>query len=162
FAQGAWTLSLDAGYLHWAGWRGPYTTVSSMLPLAGPLDIAPPKVQYDDIYSLRAGAEWRAWERDRIRLVVRAGAGFEPSPMPDPPGVTNLLDGDKLIATAGVGLLLTRFLPAPVRLDAHVMAHVVTDRTYGKRVVKTSAPDCAATDAVCGLHDEVRDNTSAP
>src|SRR5262249_8367953 len=42
----AWThqsvrLSLDAGWLRWSAWRGPYVTVSSVLPVAGPFDVTP-------------------------------------------------------------------------------------------------------------------------
>src|SRR5262245_24034238 len=103
----AWThgnvrLSLDGGWLRWSAWRGPYVAVSSVLPIAGPFEVTPPAVPYNDIFSVRAGLLWRATET----LMVRAGGGFEPSPMPDQPGVTNLLDGNKIILAAGAGLEL--------------------------------------------------------
>ncbi len=82
--------------------------------------------------------------------------------MPDQPGVTNLIDGAKIIGAAGVGVVLKRLLPGPVRIDAHLMTHLVTDRTYTKVVYATTDPGCPAQNQVCGLHDEVRDNPADP
>jgi hypothetical protein len=159
---GELTLSLDAGYLRWSAWHGPYATVSSVLPIAGPFDVNPPAVHASDIYSLRAGGEWRAVRSDAYELALRLGLGFEPSPMPEQPGVTNLVDNDKTIVSGGLGVLFRRLLPAPVRIDAHMVAHVLGDRTYHKRVVASGDPSCPVTDLTCGLHDEVRDNPSDP
>ena len=150
-------VSLDLGWLRWSAWRGPYVTVSSVLPIAGPFDVSPPVVPYDDIYSVRAGAEWRALEHPGWELRLRAGAGYEPSPLPDQPGVTNLLDSDKIILAAGAGLLLPHLYAQPLRIDAHLMAHALRDRTFVKQVYPTGATGCPATNSVCGLHDEVAD-----
>jgi hypothetical protein len=76
--------------------------------------------------------------------------------------VTNLVDSDKTIVSGGLGVLFRRLLPAPVRIDAHMVAHVLGDRTYHKRVVASGDPSCPVTDLTCGLHDEVRDNPSDP
>src|SRR5262249_13798392 len=144
-------LSLDGGYLRWSAWRGPYVAVSSVLPIAGPFEVTPPAVPYNDILSVRAGLLWRATET----FTVRAGGGYEPSPIPDQSGVTTLIDANKITLAAGAGLELPRLLPQPVRIDGHVMAHIVTDRTYDKKVFPKNDANCPASNDVCGLHDEV-------
>jgi long-chain fatty acid transport protein len=159
FTQGHVRVSLDGGYLRWSAWRGPYVAVSSVLPIAGPFEVTPPAVPYNDIYSVRAGLSWQVLDRDAASLMLRAGGGFEPSPMPDQPGVTNLLDGNKIILSAGAGLQLQHLLPQPVRIDAHVMAHLVQSRTFAKQVFKNNDPNCPSSDNVCGLHDEVTGTT---
>jgi long-chain fatty acid transport protein len=155
-------VSLDVGWLRWSDWRGPYVAVTSQLPIAGTLDVPPPDLRYQDIVTVRAGLEWQVAGVTAAQVVLRAGAGYEPSPVPDQPGVTNLVDGDKLILAGGAGVVLSRLLPLPVRIDAHLMAHRVSDRTYVKRVFPIGDTSCPLANPVCGLHDEVRDNPSTP
>lgn len=70
------------------------------------LDIQPtivtsmqPPANFRDIVTPRLGAEW---ERERLRL--RAGLAYLPSPVPAQTGITSFADGDRLLATAGIGL----------------------------------------------------------
>jgi long-subunit fatty acid transport protein len=65
------------------------TIVSSMQPPAG----------FRDIVTPRLGAEW---QREALRL--RTGVAYLPSPVPPQTGITSFADGDRLLATAGVGL----------------------------------------------------------
>jgi long-chain fatty acid transport protein len=121
---GAWQLgrallSLDLAWSHWSDWRGPYVTVTSELPLVGGIDARPPRLDYDDTFALRAGFEWLALARGRAQLRLRAGYGFETSPIPaDQPATTNLLDGNKHRVAVGVGGRVRAFGGA-LRLDAH-------------------------------------------
>ena len=65
------------------------TIVTSMQPPAG----------FRDIVTPRLGAEW---QREALRL--RTGIAYLPSPVPAQTGITSFADGDRLLATAGIGL----------------------------------------------------------
>jgi len=65
------------------------TIVTSMQPPAG----------FRDIVTPRLGAEW---QRETLRL--RTGVAYLPSPVPPQTGITSFADGDRLLATAGIGL----------------------------------------------------------
>ena len=88
-----------------------YSTLGSGVPdlrVLLALDIQPtivasmqPPAKFRDIVTPRLGAEW---QRDLLRL--RAGLAYLPSPVPAQTGITSFADGDRLLATAGVGVRL--------------------------------------------------------
>jgi long-chain fatty acid transport protein len=153
------TLGLDVTWARWSMWDGPYIHVTSELPLAGDLVGELPKVPFHDIVTVHAGGEQRFQLGRRLELRLRAGYGYDQSPIPKhQPGVTNLMDGDKHIITAGVGARLMKVLPATLTVDLHFGVHVVTERTYTKHVF---GPD-EEIDPFRGLRDEVKDSTLDP
>lgn len=117
-------LSLDVAWLHWSGWRGPYVTVSSALPLIGGVDTEPPRVAFVDGAAVRAGADWRAFARGMWALFVRGGYAFESSPVPASQMGTQLLDGHKHHLTLGLGVRLG-VGGSEVRLDVHGQLAIV-------------------------------------
>lgn len=160
-------LSADFTVSFWSAWQGPYVRVASTLPLAGSLDVAPPQLAFDDAFSLRLGVEVRRLiavdgslgaSGQGVELAGRLGLGGETSPIPaSQPGVTNLLDGEKLFLAAGFGLrapLGRAFL----RVDVHGQLHLLRRRTVTKRVAQAQAhPDPAQ-----ALRDELADDAARP
>lgn len=156
-------LSLDLEGAFWSDWRGPYVAVQSTLPLVGGLSSALPKIQFRDVIGIRAGAEARRPLAARLDGVLRLGYGFESSPVPDQPGVTNLLDAPKHFVSAGAGLVYTfaraeRGKHARLRLDAHGQLQILQTATLTKQV----APPGTSPDPAAALRDEVPDDPMNP
>ncbi|HSD89617.1 MAG TPA: hypothetical protein VLB44_18930 [Kofleriaceae bacterium] len=107
YTTDAIVASLDAGWAHWSGFRGPY-----------PLGVETPP--YKDTFSIRFGAESSA----TAGTIFRAGYAFESSAIPATQPVTNLLDGTKHTVTGGAG-----YAAGKLRVDAHVLITIVTTRT---------------------------------
>ncbi len=128
-------LSADLTWSLWRFYEGPYVQVNSELPLVGPLAGELPEVPYRDTIGVRAGLERRLIVGGCTGLALRAGAAFETSPIPaHQPGVTNLLDGDKVTLAAGAGLLFPSVSGHAIRVDFHLQAQLVTGRTLSKTV----------------------------
>jgi long-chain fatty acid transport protein len=152
-------LSLDVHWARWSAYPGPFVVVDSNLPLVGPLSGVLPAVPWKDTFGAKLGVE-RVLPGDQVDVALRAGYGFETSPVPaSQPGVTNLLDGNK--HTVSLGLGLDFHLPGSkkrVRVDVHVQAQLVQSRTMRKTVApagETPAPFDA-------LRDEVTDDQGDP
>ncbi len=80
-----WAVGATGLWRGWSAWRTPHDE-----EVAGGLS---------DTVSLRAGGWWRpdgAW-------TLRAGAGWEPTPVPEQSGRTNLVDNTRLTASLGAG-----------------------------------------------------------
>jgi long-subunit fatty acid transport protein len=117
-------LSLDVGWSHWSGWSGPFVTVSSQLPLVGPIDARPPAVNFSDTGWFRLGVEWLALDKPKAQVLLRGGYGFESAALASPPAGTQLQDGHKHRLALGLGGRLP-FGPMMFRLDAHAQLDVV-------------------------------------
>jgi long-chain fatty acid transport protein len=151
-------LSADFTASLWSGWHGPFVTVTSDLPIVGSLSAPPPTLHYSDAYSVRIGAEWRRDVAKEVSLRLRAGYGFETSPIPrDQGGVTNLLDGFKHFVGFGIGLRFTHG-PLAFRLDAHGQVHAMQSVTLDKRI----APAGTNPDPATSLRDEQPDDPNHP
>jgi hypothetical protein len=150
--------SLDLQWSHWSGWRGPFVTVTSQLPLVGALDAKPPPVAFTDTFSFRAGVEWTAFEHARVALKLRGGYGFETQAAPSSqPGVTNLLDGPKHRLAVGAGVRL-RVQNVALRVDGHGQLDIVQPETLTKKI----APAGSHPDPSSALADEVPDDPAKP
>jgi long-chain fatty acid transport protein len=157
---GAWlapnaTVALDLNWSHWSAYPGPFVAVQSELPLVGPLAAALPAVPYKDTIAVRTSGELTLGT-----VILRAGYGFETSPIPAvQTGVTNLLDGPKHTIGLGLGFVMPRAAGGKdVRIDLHGQAQVVGHRT----ITKTIYTGTGAYDSFTGLRDEVTDNPSQP
>ncbi len=148
-------LSLDVTYARWSTYPGPFVAVKSALPLVGPLAAALPAVPWHDTFAARTGGELALGA-----LTLRAGYGFETSPVPaDQPGVTNLLDGPKHTIGLGAGWSWPRAVGGKeLRLDVHLQTQVVGQRRLRKRLLAAGA-DGGSFD---GLRDEVVDDPNDP
>jgi long-subunit fatty acid transport protein len=122
----AFATAFDVGWSKWSGYPGPYVTVTSQLPLVGPVPAQAPDVPFSDTFSVRAGLESLSTDG----FVYRGGYAFESSPVPsDQHGVTNLLDGRKHSVGFGAG-----FVHKKLRVDAHLLVTIVATRTLTKTV----------------------------
>ena len=105
-------VATDISWNRWSDYEPP------TLELA--LDIAIPVVPIDlkdgvnpppgtrDTWTPRVGAEWRFLDREAADLFLRGGYAYEPTPLPEQTGITNYLDSDRHILSAGFGISLAR------------------------------------------------------
>jgi long-subunit fatty acid transport protein len=86
-------------------------------------EVADPR--FHDAVAVRAGAEWTvrpAWK-------LRAGFGFQQSPVPAQTGETNLLDGHRFTGALGAGFDAEGVGGPAIALDAHLAwAFLVSNR----------------------------------
>lgn len=111
-------LSLDVAWLHWSGWRGPFVTVTSELPLVGGIATEPPAVAFTDGAAVRAGADWTALIHGAWAVALRGGYAFESAALPTTPPGTQLVDGHKHHLTVGFGTRVAVF-GGELRFDVH-------------------------------------------
>jgi hypothetical protein len=119
----SWRAEADLSWERWSAFAGPYFSVEASL-LGIDVSPAAPRPHFRDAFGLRVGGEWR-WRALPLEVALRGGYGFEPGLLPDGSAGTALLDGDKHVVSAGLGLVL-RLPDAPaITFDAHVAAHIV-------------------------------------
>ena len=107
------------------------------------LDVQPPLVSTDtppalftDTFSARLGGEYRR-EGARTHWAVRGGWAYLPSPVPAQTGLTSFADGDRMLVTAGAGLVLADWRPyltKPLELDLGLQWQHVAHRLTQKDV----------------------------
>jgi long-chain fatty acid transport protein len=141
-----WRHVLVAFDLTYAAWSE-FPVPAAQLALA--LDIGPtfndkvmlppargyPKSQFHDIVIPRLGVEWRARDRERLSVDVRTGYSYEPTPVPDQIGESNLIDSDKHTFSLGAGLELGKLAPIlsrPLSIDAHLAVTYLSERQTRK------------------------------
>jgi hypothetical protein len=123
----------------WSQERSPFTRVTAII---NGVRIEPPVPEdglYRDTVSIRAGGALDHRLSERVSLVYRLGAHFEPTMVADQPGRTNLLDGHKLGLALGAGLVLRDFAPRPIHIDIHAAGTLVTSRRFDKVVSPVEA-----------------------
>ncbi|MEK6607093.1 MAG: hypothetical protein AABZ30_05465 [Myxococcota bacterium] len=140
----------DLAWLFWSRYGGPYVDVDASLPLLAPVSANLPRLDYRDVWAARLGVEQPLRVRVGV-LALRAGGHFEPTPVPDQPGASNQIDGDKLTLSAGVGLAIggTRF-----RVDAHGLVQIVRERRLKKRLAACFETACDRENPADALVDE--------
>lgn len=98
---------------------------------------------FRDTWTLRVGGQWsRCWSRcdptdtESVKpgfgTTIRAGYSFVPSPVPDQTGLTNYMDSDRNIYTAGLGVQLINRGVGPIRFDVGAQYHQLETRTVQK------------------------------
>lgn len=122
-----WSLSLD---LVWSRWSG-YRTIHNRVP----------DPQLEDVWVVRTGFEWSPWNG----VQLRAGYGYEPSPVPPQVAESNFIDGDRHVLAAGVGLDLHALLSWSMALDLHVRTHITASQTATKQADRLPDADPEAT-----------------
>lgn len=109
---------------------------------------------FRDTLSPRLGAQWR-YDRD---LSVRAGLGWEPTPVPAQTGRTNYVDNQRVMASVGAGHRVTA-LGEAFEVNWAVQIQGLIPREQVKASAE-SYPACA--EGVTRLCDEVPDDTTDP
>ena len=114
------SVSADAVWSRWSEFR----TIHNL--------VADPS--FDDVLLMRTGVEWApegAWR-------MRGGYGFEPSPVPEQPAVTNYMDADRHVVALGVGLQWES-----ISIDAHLRGHLMRERSFTKELDRLGDADDA-------------------
>jgi hypothetical protein len=134
FEIGPAALEIDATWSMWSAYEGPFAGVRASLP---GLDIASnlPAGLARDVVSLRAAGSTRIAIGAGAELVLRAGAGAEPSMLKgQAQGRTNLVDGDKILGGLGASLVLHDVLSVrTIRAGVGLGTQVVLASSQPKR-----------------------------
>ena len=131
-------LTADLVYSLWSDYRGQH------------LESAP----FDDIWSPRFGAAWRVAEGQELR----AGARFEPSPVPPQTGRSNYVDNDRGVLSLGSGHEIELYGKV-LKLSWHAQLHLLAQRS-DRKLIPAQLEGCeSATLSIC---DEVPDSTLDP
>jgi hypothetical protein len=117
------SLSVDASYNEWSAFRSYFDQ--------------PVSPAFNDTVSVMGGVEWatRPW------LTLRAGGGYEPSPIPAQTAMTNYLGADTVVVAAGAGVDLRRLFHAPLLVDFHLRGRLGTEQSATKNVASVAEPD---------------------
>ena len=92
-------------------------------------------------------------DRALIQLPVRLGYVYEPSPLPEQVGVSNLIDSDRHTLTVGVGVTLNRpieELPGAIHFDFHGAFTLLPERVMLKQNPADFMGDYRASGSVFG------------
>jgi long-subunit fatty acid transport protein len=113
-----------------------------------------PASGFRDIVIPRVGLEWRVHDGERVGVDARGGYSYEPSPVPEQFGESNLADSDKHTFACGVGVELKRLRPIllyPLSLDAHFAVTYLPDRLNRKVDPRDAVGDFVADGVVVQL-----------
>lgn len=140
------TATVDIGYEQWSAYE---TSVSLSttnldvklppnLPVTIPKNPEPTRLippNFRDRIVPRVGFEYLLPVTETIEVPLRTGYAYEVSPVPEQRGVTNFVDNDRHVFSAGAGLRLHRpveELPGDVRLDGHVQWSMLPEKVTQK------------------------------
>jgi long-chain fatty acid transport protein len=154
-SQGAFLFAAGATYKRWGQYPG-LLSATLPCPQADPScgALVPPSIKYSDTVVPRVGAEYTVGVKRSLSLHVRAGAFYEPSPLPStlPSSKTfdlvsqqtvsvptRYFDADRLAVTLGYGVALKRPLP-PITLDLFGQTHFLLPKTISSDASNASVP----------------------
>jgi len=140
------TATLDVGWEQWSAYESSVSLSSAVLdvkvppslPVTIPKNPEPTRIippNFHDRLVPRVGVEYRMPVTEALEVPLRAGYAFERSPVPEQRGVTNFVDNDRHVLSAGTGVRLLKplpELPGDVRLDGHVQWSLLPDRMTRK------------------------------
>ncbi len=142
-----WRVMVDLTWARWSSYENPTSSLTTSLDLRIPPELTgtlrvpsiPPSAareptRFHDTLVTRVGAEYTA-PVGRHSLSARAGYAYDPSPVPEQPGVTNFVDSDRHVVTLGGGLTLRRLgavLPGALSFDAYAAVQILPERAFAK------------------------------
>lgn len=149
------TLTADAVWTQWSAFKEtvtPYTemNIESLEGTGVTVQVGDDygETGFHDTISYRAGLRYTIGPKlmeargvGGMKIHLRAGGAYEPTPVPPQKGLTNYIDNDRYVAAGGVGIELghlhpiERFEPiakGPVRFDIGGQYHYLTPRTMVK------------------------------
>ncbi|MDB4934933.1 MAG: hypothetical protein JWP87_1905 [Labilithrix sp.] len=137
-------LAAQVVYKHWSSFPGVLEpTVVCTEGGAGACGLTPPKIDWNDTFVVRLGADQGFRVARGAVLHARGGGFFETTPLPGEipgseaysqsakgvvPVPTRYYDSDRIALTAGTGLTLDKPLP-PIELDLFAQYHILLPRT---------------------------------
>ena len=133
--------------------------MESLLPLVGELTGDMPDIPFDDAISIRFGTEYVFKLPRTVQLPLRAGIGFETSPVPVQRGRTNMLDGHKFSLSLGLGVDLGKLARRRIWIDLHARMQFLLPQKMSKNVYvpeqECPAPPAGSVDPDLYLTDEM-------
>jgi hypothetical protein len=136
------TLAVDVSWNQWSRYQSPTLELDLDITIpVVPIDLKNaenPDPRTHDTWTPRVGAEWRFHHGISTELFVRGGYAYEPSPFPEKTGLTNFLDDNRHILSAGLGASF-RSLPlvgslgkATLHLDFGFQYNLIESRVHHK------------------------------
>ncbi len=140
------SLNVDVTWVDWSAYKSPTAEILARLsadpppgtPVELPDEPLPTEIiapEFEDRFVPRVGVEYRGAKIGPVEIPLRVGYVFEASPVPDQPGVTNLIDADRHTLTVGLGVdIVEPFgdLIGALGVDAHGLFSFFPERTYLK------------------------------
>ncbi len=157
------SVGLDVTWVNWAAYQSPVsrsqTTLDVNVPQGFELPPNPKPTQVEDPafenrLVPRVGAEYRLELSRDFQLPVRAGYLFERSPVPPQTGITNYVDADRHVFSAGAGVIWNEpaaILPGNLRLDAHAQWSLLPTRVTLKDNPANATGDYRARGTILNL-----------
>ncbi len=120
------SLSVDATYSAWSAFKSGFDTA----PVPG----------FNNTMSVAGGLQWStlSW------LTLRAGGGFDPTPIPPQTADSNYLGANAAIVALGAGLDFRKLAHAPLLLDLHVRGRLGAEQSVVKNASSLSDSDPTA------------------
>lgn len=162
-----WRVLLDVSWVRWSGYENPTSSLQTSLDLRIPTELtgllrvpaipasAPREaMRFHDTVVPRVGAEFTIPWGGRHAAQVRAGYVYDPSPVPEQPGVTSFFDSDRHTVSAGFGLTLRRLgavVPGTVRVDLHAAVQLLPRREFNRGTPTDPTGDVVASGVVPSL-----------
>ena len=132
-------VACDVSYNEWSGYEVPSLSIDTDIDI--PMIVlkkgvnAPPS--FHDTVTPRVGVEFTPLRGRTLDFVVRGGYSFEPSPVPEQTGRTNLMDSNRHLFSWGMGLALKRLFGKELSgrslsFDLAVALHWLEERVHRK------------------------------
>jgi long-chain fatty acid transport protein len=141
-------IGLDVTWVDWSDYRSPVGRSDTVLNIAVPPELSDFIEVPDSIASTyfipagltdrfvpRVGVEVRALSSEALELDARAGYYYENTPVPEQRHLTNLIDTDHHVLSAGIGAALLQLQPLisdRLVVDAHVQLSILPERLTRK------------------------------
>jgi Outer membrane protein transport protein (OMPP1/FadL/TodX) len=136
-----WLVSTDVAYHEWSAMStdAPY---ASAFVYGGLADVFPTEPgrrpeppDFDDTFSFALGGEFRPVVENKLKVALRAGYRYRPTPVPDQLFANNYLDADTHVFSAGAGVRgdkVSDYLPRSMSLDSYFQYQYSPERIYEK------------------------------
>ncbi|MCB1153489.1 hypothetical protein KDL45_07550 [bacterium] len=133
-------VEVDASYNEWRKYPNPnlYVDVDFTIPLLNVvfIDSVVYEPNFHDTFTVRGGVERRVHESDLWAINTQLGYFYDPSPVPPQSGVTNYLDNDRHVGSAGIGFDMYRIgsyeFDGPITIQAFGQVHYLVPRKMWK------------------------------
>lgn len=141
-------ISAELTWMNWSAYISPIGRADITLAIRVPPELAdtirvpdmisgsdPVAANFEDRFVPRIGVEGLALSEPGLEVMVRGGAFYESSPVPEQSGVSNLVDTDRIALSLGGGLKLNDLRPLIdgwIAFDLHLQWSILPERTTRK------------------------------
>lgn len=141
-------INLEVTWVNWSSYISPIGTSDITLQIDLPPSLRdtiripssiagtrPIAANFSDRFVPRVGAEGLAFQDNHVAVRVRGGFFYEQTPAPDQTGMTTLIDTDRWVWSAGMGLALHDLRPlldGSLSFDLHLQYAYLPNRTTRK------------------------------